>query len=138
MSVQAVKSVEFGMGGEVANELGSKVHDEIYYENNKVVRRTNNAGGIEGGVSNGESIIIKAAIKPIPTLMSGLNTIDIKTHEATVAAPERSDYCAVPAAGVVVENVAAFAILDELLKVTGGDDYGTILNRVQQMRAKTL
>lgn len=138
MSVQAVKSVGIGMGNNVAEALGSKVHDEMYYAGGKVTRRTNNAGGIEGGVSNGENIIIKAAIKPIPTLMSGLDTVDIKTHKATVAAPERSDYCAVPAAGVVIENVAAYVILNELLTVTGGDDFVTIRDRVQQMRAKTL
>ena len=137
MSVQAVKSVSVGMGAEVANLFGSSVHDEMFCESGKVVRRTNNAGGIEGGMSNGENIVLRVAVKPIPTLMQGLRTVDIKSGEQTVAAPERSDYCAVPAAGVVAENAVAFALADELMKVTGGDDFRTISERVAEMRKRS-
>lgn len=137
MSVQAVKSVSFGLGGAVADKLGSEVHDEMFAECSGVVRKTNNAGGIEGGMSNGEDIVIKIAVKPIPTLMRGLRTVDVATGKETTAHPERSDYCAVPAAGVVAENVAAFVLCDELLKVTGGDDFATVIRRVEEMRART-
>lgn len=136
-SIQAVKSVSFGMGAQVANAFGSAVHDEMFpAEQGGITRRTNRAGGIEGGMSNGETIAARLAVKPIPTLMRGLQTVDIATGKAVTAHPERSDYCAVPAAGVVAENVAAFALLNELLKVTGGDDYDTIARRVQEMRER--
>lgn len=93
--VQSVKSVSIGLGEECANLLGSEVHDRIYNENGKVVRKTNNAGGIEGGMSNGEDIVIRASLKPIPTVMKGLETVDIKTGKAVLSSPERSDVCAV-------------------------------------------
>ena len=137
MSIQAVKSVSFGMGAQVANAFGSAVHDEMFpAEQGGITRRTNRAGGIEGGMSNGETITARLAVKPIPTLMRGLRTVDIATGKAVTAHPERSDYCAVPAAGVVAENAAAFALLDELIKVTGGDDYETIIGRVQELRQR--
>ena len=137
MSIQAFKSVEIGLGSLVADELGSSVHDEMYpAKDGGVMRKTNNAGGIEGGMSNGENIVIRAAVKPIPTLMKGLGTVDIATHKAAVAAAERSDYCAVPAAAVVAENVVAFALADEILKVTGGDDFDTVARRVDEMRKR--
>src|SRR6056297_1426424 len=120
MSLQAVKGIEIGDGFKCADNKGSKVHDEIYYEN-KYYRRTNHAGGIEGGITNGEELLVKAAIKPIPTLMKPLNTVDIKTKEKKEASKERSDVCAVPAAGVILENIAAWVITDEFLKKFGGD-----------------
>lgn len=138
MSIQAVKSVSFGMGQAVADTLGKNVHDEMFVnETGGVYRKTNRAGGIEGGMSNGETIVANLSVKPIPTLMCGLNTVDIATHKQVTAHPERSDYCAVPAAGVVAENVAAFAVLDELLKVTGGDDFDTIKRRVEELRQRS-
>lgn len=136
MSVQAVKSVEFGMGREVASLKGSAVHDRIFPAAHGVMRKSNNAGGIEGGMSNGENIVISVAVKPIPTLMQGLKTVDISTGAATVASPERSDYCAVPAAGVVAENVAAYVLADELLKVTGGDDFAAFTEGVKRLRGR--
>ncbi len=120
MSLQAVKGVEIGDGFKCADNKGSKIHDEIYYEN-KFHRRTNHAGGIEGGITNGEVIVVKAAIKPIPTLMKPLNTVDIDTKEKKEASKERSDVCAVPAAGVILENIAAWVVADEFLKKFGGD-----------------
>ncbi|MDP8230681.1 MAG: chorismate synthase [Candidatus Gorgyraea atricola] len=122
MSIPAIKAVEIGSGIESAKKLGSNVHDEIFYSKAKgIYRKTNNAGGIEGGVSNGEDIIVRGYMKPISTLMKGLNTIDISTKEAVKAATERSDVCAVPAAGVIGESVAAFVIANALLEKFGGD-----------------
>ena len=120
MSVQAIKGVEIGMGFDTARTCGSNVHDEIVY-NNGFKRVTNNAGGIEGGMSNGEPIVVRAAMKPIPTLYNPLKTasiIDKKEHKASV---ERSDACAVPACAVVVEAAAAFEIANAFLEKFGGD-----------------
>lgn len=137
MSIQAVKSVSFGMGGDVATVFGSLVHDCMYKSGaHGIERKTNNAGGIEGGISNGENIVARIAVKPIPTLTRGLDTVDIASGKAVSAAPERSDYCAVPAAGVVAENVLAFALADELLKTTGGDDIDTVVRRVAELRER--
>ena len=120
MSVQAIKGVEIGMGFGTAMTCGSNVHDEIVYENG-FRRETNNAGGIEGGMSNGEPIIVRAAMKPIPTLYNPLKTasiIDKKAHKASV---ERSDACAVPACSVVVEAAVAFEIANAFVEKFGGD-----------------
>lgn len=120
MSVQAIKGVEIGMGFGTAMTCGSNVHDEIVYENG-FRRETNNAGGIEGGMSNGEPIIVRAAMKPIPTLYNPLKTasiIDKKEHKASV---ERSDACAVPACSVVVEAAVAFEIANAFVEKFGGD-----------------
>ncbi len=133
--VQSVKSVSVGMGAECADLPGSRVHDEIYLTDGRLGRRTNNAGGIEGGVSNGEDIIIRAALKPIPTVMRGLNTVDIRTGVAAKSSPERSDVCAVPAAGVVLESVAAFVIADKLLETLGGDRMDEVKERFYKKRA---
>lgn len=120
MSVQAIKGVEIGMGFEAARTCGSKVHDEIEYKNG-FARLTNNAGGIEGGMSNGEPIVVRGAMKPIPTLYNPLKTasvIDKTEHKASV---ERSDACAVPACAVVIEAVTAFEIANAFLEKFGGD-----------------
>lgn len=122
MSVQAIKGVEFGLGFEVAKRPGSLVHDEIYYDEDKgFFRKTNNAGGIEGGISNGSPIVIRAAMKPIPTLLKPLASIDINTKEEVKAVYERSDVTAVEAAACVLESVCAWVIADESLKKFGGD-----------------
>jgi chorismate synthase len=120
MSVQAIKGVEVGIGFEAARRPGSKVHDEIFY-NNGYTRSSNNAGGIEGGMSNGEPIVVRAAMKPIPTLYSPLRSVDMVTHEPFEATVERSDTCAVPAALVVAEAVVAIEIANALLEKFGGD-----------------
>lgn len=120
MSVQAIKGVEIGMGFDTARVCGSKVHDEIEFDG-EFRRVTNNAGGIEGGMSNGEPIIVRGAMKPIPTLYNPLRTasvIDKSEHKASV---ERSDACAVPACSVVVEAVTAFEIANAFLEKFGGD-----------------
>ncbi len=133
MSIQAIKGVEVGIGFEAARRPGSRVHDEITY-NGGYCRETNNAGGIEGGMSNGEPIILRAAMKPIPTLYKPLRSVDIKTHEAFEATVERSDTCAVPAALVVAEAVVAIEIANALLEKFGGDSVVEIKRNIEGYR----
>jgi len=122
MSIPAVKAVEIGNAIECSAKLGSEVHDEIFYSKEKgIYRNTNNAGGVEGGMSNGGDIIVRGYMKPISTLMDGLNTIDIDTKKQVKASTERSDVCAVPAAGVVGEAVSSFVIARAFLEKFGGD-----------------
>lgn len=121
MSIPAVKSVEIGLGKEYANHSGSKVHDEIYRDEEKFYHKTNNSGGIEGGMSNGEDIVITIAMKPIPTMKKALKSVEIKTHKKTQAHFERADNCAVEACGVVARNMAAIIILDLFLEKFGKD-----------------
>ncbi|MFH0933433.1 MAG: chorismate synthase [Nitrospirota bacterium] len=123
MGIQAIKGVEIGLGFKIARNFGSQVMDEIFYsqESGGFYRKTNNAGGIEGGMTNGMPIMIRAAMKPIPTLKRPLRSVDIITKEAVEAAYERSDICAVPAAGVIGEAMAALIITDAFLKKFGGD-----------------
>jgi chorismate synthase len=129
MSIQAIKGVELGLGFDCARRPGSLVHDEIYYESARITRgettgyfrKTNNAGGIEGGISNGEDVIIRAAMKPIPTLYKPLMSVDLSTKEQVEATVERSDVCAVPAAAVVAEAVVAVEIANAFLEKFGGD-----------------
>ena len=123
MSIQAVKSVEIGLGKECAFLAGNKVHDEIFYENEKFYRKTNNAGGIEGGITNGETLVIKGTMKPIPTMKKSLATIDIKDMTPANAHFERSDVCAVPACSVVAEARVAIILVDEFLAKYGGDSF---------------
>ncbi len=122
MSIQAIKGVEIGIGFEAARQPGSEIHDEIFYSERKgFYRRTNRAGGIEGGISNGEEIVIRAAMKPIPTLMRPLRSVDIADRRTFKASVERSDVCAVPAAGVVAEAVVAFELARAFIEKFGGD-----------------
>jgi chorismate synthase len=123
MSIQAMKGVEIGMGFEAARRFGSEVHDEIYYDRTEkeFVRKTNNAGGLEGGITNGQPIVIRVAMKPISTLYSPKKSVDIISKEPFEATVERSDICTVPAAGVVGEAVIAFEMANALLEKFGGD-----------------
>ena len=116
MSIQAVKSVEIGLGKDVAQTFGSKTHDEIFVENGKYIRKTNNAGGIESGISNGEEIVVSASMKAIPTMKKPLNSIAIDRKEAVQAHFERSDTCAVPACSVVAEAMVAIVLADAMLE----------------------
>ncbi len=116
MSIQAVKSVEIGLGSEVAETLGSKTHDEIFIENGQYVRKTNNAGGVESGITNGEDIVITASMKAIPTMRKPLNSIAIDKKEAVQAHFERSDTCAVAACAVVAEAMVAIVLADAMLE----------------------
>lgn len=128
MSIPAIKAVEIGLGAECANIEGSKVHDEIFIENGKYFRKTNNAGGLEGGMTNGEDLVVKAIMKPIPTLKKPLNTIDFKDNSQTQAHFERSDVCAVQACAVVTESTVACALLDSFLDKFGNDNLSEIKN----------
>lgn len=126
MSVQAVKSVEFGLGAEASRRSGSKVHDQIFYKEG-FYRTTNNAGGIEGGMSNGEPIVVRAAMKPIPTLYKPLSSVDLRDKKHIKASVERSDICAVPACGVVCEAVVAFELAKAFMQKFGGDSMEEIM-----------
>lgn len=123
MATQAIKGVEIGIGFDVSSLAGSCVMDEISYDKNEGIKRaTNRLGGIEGGMTTGEEIIIRCAMKPIPTLYKPLNSININTLESYSASIERSDNCAVPACSVVCENVVAFVICNHFLEKIGGDN----------------
>jgi chorismate synthase len=121
MSIQAIKGAEVGLGFEMAEHFGSEVMDEIFYTPPGFYRKTNYAGGIEGGITNGMPIILRASMKPIPTLRRALRSVDIITKKPVEAAYERSDICAVPAAGVIGEAMVALIITDALLEKFGGD-----------------
>lgn len=121
MSVPGVKGVEIGLGFKAASMLGSQVHDEIMHNGRTFIRPTNNAGGIEGGISNGEDLIMKVAMKPIPTLGTPLRSVDIRTKESFEAHRERADICVVPAVGVIGEAVVAFEIAKAFCEKFGGN-----------------
>lgn len=122
VSIQAFKGVEFGIGFEAASTKGSKLHDEILYsEEEGFNRRTNRAGGLEGGMTTGEPIVVRGVMKPIATLYKALPSVDIDTKEVFTAQIERSDTCAVPAAGVIMENVVAWVVAQAFMEKFGGD-----------------
>jgi len=122
ISIPGIKAVEFGLGLGYAVSFGSEAHDEIYYSKAKgYFRKTNNAGGIEGGISNGENIILRACMKPICTLMKPLDSVNINTKHISKAATERSDTSVVDAAAVVAENASAFVLVDAFLEKFGCD-----------------
>jgi len=136
MSIQAIKGVEIGMGFEAARRRGSEVHDEIGYDEALrdtpqlgFVRPTNNAGGLEAGITNGQPLVVRAAMKPIATLRKPLGSINLSTKQAESAAYERSDVCAVSACSVIVENVVAFEVASAFVEKFGGDS-------VEEMRAR--
>jgi len=127
ISIPGIKSIEIGLGLGYAVSFGSEVHDEICYsKSHGYFRKTNNAGGIEGGVSNGEDIIIRACMKPISTLMKPLESVNISTKKLAKAAVERSDICVVEAAGVVAESALAFVLANALLEKFGSDSLSDI------------
>jgi chorismate synthase len=128
MAVQAIKGVEIGLGFEASRRSGSQVHDPIHYDESQkespnlgYVRPTNNAGGLEAGMTNGQPLVIRAAKKPISTLRKALESINLDSKTAEAASYERSDVCAVPAASVIVENVVAFEVACALVDKFGGD-----------------
>lgn len=128
MSIPAIKSVEIGLGAACADVLGSKMHDEIFIEKNEYIRKTNNAGGIEGGMTNGEDLVIKASMKPIPTMLKPLSTIDFKNKTECEAHFERSDVCAVSACAVVTEAMVACVLVDAFLDKFSHDNIKEIKN----------
>jgi len=134
MSIQAIKGVEIGLGFEMARRRGSQVHDEIFFDPAKMVtegtprivptgfyRGSNNSGGTEGGMTNGAPLVVRVAMKPISTLMSPLQSVDLRSKQAADASVERSDVCAAPAAAVVGESVVAFELANAFLEKFGGD-----------------
>ena len=123
MSIPAVKAVEIGAGVDAASLKGSQMHDEIFVKNKTIYRQTNNAGGLEGGMTNGEPLVVKATMKAIPTMRKALATVDIKEMQPATAHFERSDTCAVPACAVVAEARVAIILVDELLSKIGGDNF---------------
>ncbi|MBE7079558.1 MAG: chorismate synthase [Clostridiales bacterium] len=130
MSIQAVKGVEIGAGFSVACVCGSEVHDEISYTREKgFYRETNRAGGIEGGMSNGEELVLRLAMKPIPTLMHGLKTVDYLSKESVVAASERSDVCAIFALEIIAEAVVAEVLANAVAQRLGGDTMAEVTSR---------
>jgi chorismate synthase len=136
MAIQAIKGVEIGLGFEAARRPGSQVHDPIHYDPGQAdgptlgyVRPTNNAGGLEAGMTNGQPLVVRAAKKPISTLAKPLESVNLKTKQAESAAYERSDVCAVPAASVIVENVVAFEVARALVDKFGNDS-------LQEMKAR--
>lgn len=136
MAVQAIKGVEIGLGFEAARRPGSEVHDPIHFDpdqqhlpNLGYTRPTNNAGGLEAGMTNGQPLVVRAAKKPISTLRKPLASINLETKQPEEAAYERSDVCAVPAASVIVENVVAFEVARALIDKFGGDS-------LQEMKAR--
>ena len=121
MGIQAIKGVEIGDGFETARRRGSAAHDEMYPGPDGVVRSTNRAGGLEGGMTNGQPLRVRAAMKPISTVPRALATVDMATGEEAVAIHQRSDVCAVPAAAVVVETMVALVLARAVLEKFGGD-----------------
>ncbi len=134
MSIPAVKGVEIGDGFDVAGLPGSESHDEILLEDGGLARPTNRAGGTEGGISNGQTVRVRGAMKPISTLMRPLRTVDMTTGEPAEAVRERSDVCAVPAAGVVGEQMVAFVLAAEFQRKFGGDNVDDFVSAVDRYR----
>jgi chorismate synthase len=122
LSIQAMKAVSIGDGIEVAGLPGSEAHDEIFYDEERgYFRETNRAGGVEGGMTTGEPLVVRGSMKPLPTLTKPLRSVDIATHEPADALRERTDSCTVPAAGVVGEAMVAFVLADAYRRKFGGD-----------------
>jgi chorismate synthase len=135
MSIPAVKGVEVGAGFAVADLPGSQVHDIIEFSAKLGWRHaTNRAGGIEGGMSNGEPIVVRCAVKPIPTMINALPSVDLRTGRVTKAHIERSDICIVPAAGVIGEAMLAVVLADAMLVKFGGDHIEETLRNYRSYR----
>jgi chorismate synthase len=145
MSIQAIKGVEIGLGFEMARRRGSEVHDEIFFDPSKMVtegtprivptgfyRGSNNSGGTEGGMTNGAPLVVRVAMKPISTLMSPLQSVDLRSKQPADASVERSDVCAAPAAAVVGESVVAFEIANAFLEKFGGDSLSEIKSNYER------
>ncbi|MBC7105033.1 MAG: chorismate synthase [Firmicutes bacterium] len=135
MSIPGIKGVEIGLGFAAAALPGSRVHDEIFYHPDRgFFRATNRAGGLEGGVTNGETLVVRAAMKPIPTLKKALRSVDLLTREPATAAYERADVCAVPAACVIAEAAVAWEVARAVLEKCGGDTLEEIGERWRAYR----
>jgi len=136
-SIQAIKGVGFGDGFDLTGRVGSQAHDEIFAGDSGAYRRdTNRAGGIEGGMTNGEPVVIKAAMKPLPTLTKPLRSVDIATKQPAEALRERTDSCTVPAAGVVAEAMTALVLADGYLEKFGGDNVDDCVQAIDAYRER--
>jgi chorismate synthase len=133
MSIQGIKAVEFGNGLNMSLK-GSDFNDEIFYKDGKIVRSSNNSGGIEAGVSNGENIELKAYMKPIPTIKKSINSIDLRSKQNVVNRYERSDVCGVVPASIVIENVCAFEVLKQILIKFPSDDFNELKESIDEYR----
>ncbi len=135
-SIPAIKGVEIGLGFAAAALPGSKAHDEIYYSQSerRFVRKTNRAGGLEAGITNGEPLVVRAAMKPLSTLRKPLRSVDIRDKSPGLAIRERSDVCAVPASGVVLEAMIALVLADAVLEKFGGDSLAEVKRNLRAYR----
>jgi chorismate synthase len=137
LSIQAVKAVAIGDGLEVAGLPGSQAHDEIFYDDDRgFYRQTNRSGGVEGGMTTGDPLVVRGAMKPLPTLTKPLRSVDIATHEPAEALRERTDSCTVPAAGVVGEAMVAFVLADAYRRKFGGDHIDDVIQAVDAYRER--
>ncbi len=137
-SVHAMKGVEIGPAFENARKRGTQVHDEILREGNRLVRATNRSGGFEGGITTGEPIVARVAMKPIATTLNPLRSVDLSTGEETHTNYERSDFCPVPRAGIILEAMTAFVLADALIEKLGGDSVAEMKPRFEQLRQARL
>jgi chorismate synthase len=135
MGMQTVRAVEIGLGAEVAATPGSAAHDVFALDGESVVRTSNRAGGIEGGMSNGEPIVMRVAVKPIPTLMKALPSVNLHEGTGAPAAIVRSDVCVVPAAAIVAESMVRLALAGPVMEKYGGDSMEETLDNLQRSRA---
>jgi chorismate synthase len=141
LSIHAMKGVEVGEAFANARKPGTQVHDEILAQDGKLVRRTNRAGGLEGGVTTGEPIVLRVAMKPISTTLNPLRSVDLATGQPAPVEYERSDFCAVPRAGVIGEAMVCLVLADALLEKLGGDSLAEMKPRfaaLRQMRLEDL
>jgi chorismate synthase len=137
-SVHAMKGVEIGAAFENARKRGTQVHDEILPEGDRLVRGSNRSGGFEGGITTGEPIVLRVAMKPIATTLNPLRSVDLASGEETRTNYERSDFCPVPRAGVILEAMTAFVLADALIEKLGGDSVSEMKSRFEQLRRARL
>jgi chorismate synthase len=136
-SIQAIKGAEIGDGFDLGERPGSKAHDEIFFDDGRgFYRETNRSGGLEGGMTTGETLVCRAAMKPLPTLTQPLRSVDIETREPAQALRERTDSCTVPAAGVVGEAMVAFVLADAYRQKFGGDHIDDVREAVERYRER--
>jgi chorismate synthase len=138
LSVQAIKGVEIGYAFENSRKPGTQVNDSIYLENDILYRKSNNAGGIEGGISNGNPILIRAAMKPIATTLTPLESVDLSTGRNVSTKYERSDFCPVPRAVPILEAMVAYIIANALIEKIGGDSIQEMLPRFNSLKSLSI
>jgi chorismate synthase len=131
ISINGLKGIEIGAGFDGAGRFGSDAHDEIGWDGDRYIRYSNNAGGLEGGMSNAQPIVVRMAMKPISTLIKPLRSVDMETKEKKVAHKERTDTCAVPAASVIAESMLCFVLADALLEKFGGDSVAQLKAHIE-------